>query len=585
MCGIFGIIGNHSKINIKEALNAIKHRGPDDEGEYSDENVKLGFRRLSIIDLSPKGHQPMSNEDSTVWIVFNGEIYNYQEIKKELIGKHNFKSSTDTEVLIHGYEQWGIDGLLNRINGMFAFCLYDKSNKEAYLVRDRIGKRPLYYFKSNRRLTFSSEVKAFFSLNYFKYEIDEQSFKMWMGFPYLPDNEKTLIKNVYKVPPGSYLKIKLNGNVSLNKYWQIKENKIDQPFEDIRNDLEKILIDSVTKRLIADVPVGVLLSGGLDSSLITAIASKYSKNKIKTVNISFPGSGIDERKYAEEVANHCNTNHIALTLDVKDIYNQFKLNIGIYDDLSTVDSGLFSTYLLSKKIREIGVKVILVGEGADEIFAGYTWFQLSQYPLRFLPDNIKAWFYYYAIMRNLPNKKFFDYSNILLNKMNETSGSFLKKIQRYEIDYSLPNHYCMKVDKGSMAASVEARAPYMDHRIAEFAANINDKYLLNSSIYNPKVSNEKFILRQIAKDYLPPSIAQRKKRGGMIPLYNLLNRGLTEDKQLILSNNYLLRFYGKEYLSELIETKPTLFISKWQREWILWKCLVFSLWQNHFKNL
>lgn len=584
MCGIFGTINQNKAINIEQIIDAIKHRGPDDRGEYRDSHIHLGFRRLSIIDLSSKGHQPMANEDSSVWIVFNGEIYNYQEIKKELVGKHKFQSNTDTEVLIHGYEEWGIDGLLKRINGMFAFCIYDKNEKSIYLVRDRIGKKPLYYYKNKDYLAFSSETKAFFRLKDFNFSLDDEMLKLWMGFPYLPNNDRTILKNVYKIPPGSYAKIDFNNSLLIKKYWSITDTQEQMDFEEATEKLEQLLIDAVNKRLVADVPVGILLSGGLDSSLITALASKYSRGKVKTINISFPNSGIDERKYAEEVASHCKTEHINLSLNTSNIYDELKNNISIYDDLSTTDSGLFSTYLLSKKIRENGIKVVLVGEGADEIGGGYSWYQLSQYPFKLLPTTVKSWMYYYAIMRS-PGKKFLSYSNHLSKLLNETKGSFFKKIQAYEIQYSLPNHYCMKVDKGTMAASIEARAPYMDYKIVELMRKIKDGYMLRSNFYNPSVSNEKYILRKIAEKYLPESIYTRKKKGGMIPLYDLLEVGLSKDKKIILENNYLNEFYGKDYLTKLIDSKPTSAIFKWQREWILWKSLLFSLWYKHFSSI
>ncbi len=585
MCGIFGIIGKNRKENIEKSLDAIKHRGPDDEGQYQDENILLGFRRLSIIDLSHQGHQPMSNENSTVWLIFNGEIYNFKELKNQLSSKHKWKSHTDTEVLIHGYEEWGIDKLLQKLNGMFAFCLYDKYKKTTYLTRDRIGKKPLYYYQNKKTLAFSSETKAFFKLSNFDFQIDRDMFRLWMGFPYLPENNRTIMHNVFKVPPASYLTVSIDGQIQIKQYWQLPKKKFSIDFQTAQHSLEKLLIDAVTKRLIADVPVGILLSGGIDSSLITAIAAKYAKKKVKTINISFENSVINETPYAQIVAGHCQTDHINLSLKIDDVYGEFKSNIDIYDDLSTADSGLFSEFLLAKKIKETGIKVVLVGEGADEIFAGYSWFQLSQYPFKFLPNTAKAWLYYYAIMRSLPRKNFFHYSNYLDNKLKENDQSFLKKIQAYEIKYSLPNHYCMKVDKATSAASIEARAPYMDYRVVEFASQIPDEYLLNSNFYNPNEPNEKYILRKIAEKYLPKSITNRKKKGGMLPVYDFLNLGLKKDEKLILSNQYLTEFYGEKYLSQLINSQPLIKPLIWQREWILWKCLIFSLWYDHFSKL
>jgi len=584
MCGIFGLVGKNLSINIDDCLDSIKHRGPDDSGQYRDKNIILGFRRLSIIDLSPHGHQPMTNEDKSVWIIFNGEIYNYQELKKDLVEEHRFVSDSDTEVLIHGYEQWGIDGLLKKINGMFAFCLYDKKKQITYLIRDRIGKKPLYYYRKNNYIAFSSETKAFFHLKGFKFDINQEMFDLWMGFPYLPDNNQTLINNVNKIPPASYARIDRDNKVTINKYWQLPTIEISLDFSSAVNQLDKLLVDSVKKRLIADVPVGILLSGGIDSSLITAIASHHSSSQIRTITISFKNTVIDDYKSANFVAHHCKTNHTNLFLDVKNIYQTFKDDIRIYDDLSTSDSGLFSEYLLAKEIRKLGVKVALVGEGADEIFAGYTWFQLSQYPFSLFPNKIKSYLYYYAIMRTLPGKRFFKYGNFLSDKLNEHHRSFLKKIQQYEIQYSLPNHYCMKVDKGTSDASIEARSPFMDYRIIELASKLPDNYLLNSKFYQPKAVNEKHILRKVAEKYLPNEISYKKKKGGMMPVYDLLNIGLRQDNQLILNNHYILGFFGLEYIKKLLNSSPSLTFLKWQKEWILWKCLIFALWFDYYSN-
>lgn len=583
MCGIAGIIGKNEHDDIHNIIESIKHRGPDDEGTYKDPNIELGFRRLSIIDLSKRGHQPMSNESSTVWIVFNGEIYNYLEIKKQLLSKHKFISDTDTEVLIHGYEEWGIENLLKKVNGMFAFCIYDKVKKTSYLVRDRVGKKPIYYFKGQEYIAFASESKALFKLHDFRFSINKKNFINWLGFSYLPDNKNTIIDNVYKVAPGSYLEISTKDlSVKKHQYWTLPQKQITIELDDAVKELESLLVDSVKRRLAADVPVAILLSGGLDSSLITALASQHADKQIQTITISFKNSGINESEFAHMVSKHCHTKHIDLQLDVKNVYSEFKNNIWIFDDLTTVDGGLLSTYLLSKQIRNTGVKVVLVGEGADEVFGGYSWFQLSQYPFRVLPDSLKANLYYYAIMRIFRHGKFRSYPSFLKSKLNETYGSYFKKIQAYEINYSLPNHYCMKLDKGTSAASIEARAPFLDYRVIEYARSLPDNYILRSNWCNPRSPNEKFILRKIAEKYLPQNICRRKKRGGMLPINDVLNHGLLQDKGLILNNDLLINFFGKQYLANLIDNKPINKILEWQREWILWKCLTFALWENYY---
>ena len=586
MCGIFGAIGkNQDSDEFKRCLDSIAHRGPDDEGVFFDGEVSLGFRRLSIIDLSPKGHQPMANEDKTIWIIFNGEIYNFQEIKNELKKKHIFSSETDTETLIHGYEEWGIDGLLKRINGMYAFCLYDQKKKQIFLVRDRIGKKPLYYCESGGSFYFSSETKAFLKLKNFKFEIDEEALSLWMGFPYLPDNKNTIIRNVKKLPPAHYLNFDLEKrNFRLKRYYA--PGAIKTPIKTLAENVEsldKLLNDSIKKRLVADVPLGVLLSGGLDSSLITAIASKYKPN-LKTINISFPGTITDESGYAKMVSEHCKTDHISLELKADDLYRDFKENIWIFDDLSTVDGGLYSTYLLSKKIREAGIRVALVGEGADEVFAGYTWFSFGQLPFNLLGRLINSFGYYYAIMRVFSYPKFIKYPLMLNRRLKRFSGSLMTRIQKNEIINSLPNHYCMKLDKGSSAMGIETRAPYLDFRLVDFALNIPDGQKIKGAWYNGKKANEKHILRQVAKKYLPKEIYTRKKKGGMTPTYTILEEGLKEYGAHIIKNELFRKFFSEKELEKLISLRSKNPMFVWQREWILWKLMVFQVWFEYYEK-
>jgi asparagine synthase (glutamine-hydrolysing) len=585
MCGIFGSIGkNQNGEEIKNCLNSIAHRGPDDEGIFQDENLSLGFRRLSIIDLSEKGHQPMANENKTVWVVFNGEIYNYQEIKKELENKHLFSSETDTEVLIHGFEEWGIEGLLKRINGMYGFCLYDQKNKKAYLVRDRIGKKPLYYCQSGGSFYFSSEAKAFLKLKDFKFDIDEKAFSLWMGFPYLIDSELTLLRGVKKIPPASFMEYDLKtGKKSIKKYYRLEEKKNAESFASNIKILDEKLNESIKNRLIADVPLGVLLSGGLDSSLIAAIAAKH-KPGITTINISFPGTITDESGYAEIAARHCKTNHINLRIDAGDMFSDFRENIWIYDDLSTPDGGLYSTFLLSKKIREQGIKVALVGEGADEVFCGYSWFSFGQLPFRIFGRRAASFGYYYAIMRIFSRINFLPYPLKLDKILSGFSGNIMEKIQKNEILNSLPNHYCMKVDKGSSAASIEARAPYLDYKIADFAVNIPRNQKIRGEWYNEKEAREKYILREVAKKYLPKEIYARKKKGGMMPTYKILEEGLKIYGNKIISNERYRPFFSKIYLEKLIKSRPKPSLFVWQREWILWKLLIFEIWHEYFEK-
>ena len=251
MCGLAGILSFTSDDNspyiaqVGRMADSVKHRGPDNQVFWSDERVFLGFDRLSIIDLSSSGNQPMTNEDNSIVIVFNGEIYNFKELLPQLQSSHIFVSHSDTEVLIHGYEQWGLSGLLGKIEGMFAFCLYDRVKKEAYLVRDRIGKKPLYYWATSDFVAFASETKAFFTQRDFVFDVDQEAFDLWLGFPYLPDNEKTLISGIRKVPPAHYLTIKENNGLSLHRYWQISYSPFTGDFAQALEQTENLLLTSI----------------------------------------------------------------------------------------------------------------------------------------------------------------------------------------------------------------------------------------------------------------------------------------------------------------------------------------------------
>ena len=591
MCGISGIINlesfNHSSDKkIRTMIKTLKHRGPDDTGFFSDKRASLGFARLSIIDLSKKGHQPMTNEDETIWIIFNGEIFNYQSIREKLDKKHKFKSKTDTEVIIHGYEQWG-EKILDKLEGMFGLAIYDKKNDKIIIARDRIGKKPLFYYKNKEQLIFSSEFRSIIKIIPKQdIKLDETTLKLWNGFPYLADNENTLEKNIKKIPPGHYL-IYEKKDIKLKKYWDLKVNKRinNLSLNDATNELEKLLEESVANRLIADVPVGILLSGGLDSSLISALAKKR-KDNITTLTASFDDV-IDESSYAKIVSDHLKTKQLFLKVSPGNVSRDIEKLIWMFDDLSTCDGGLITTYFLAQEIRKTGIKVALVGEGSDEIFAGYSWFGLGVKPLSILPDTIKNMAYYWIIMRSLKPKFYFDYAKILKKHMNEQKDlTYLQKINYNEIKYSLPNHYCMKVDKGTSAASIEARTPYLDYKVVEFAYSLPDKYKLAGNYFDRKKTNEKFILRKIADKYLPREISQRKKKGGMLPIDKILLDGNEKIKEYLLARDGIaLKLFSKKELENVLRPKKFI-LTRWEREWIIWRLFMLSVWyKKTFKGL
>jgi len=591
MCGICGI--KQFKGNLPDNLNNVyrmakimKHRGPDDNGFYFDRknNLGLGFDRLSIIDLSNSGHQPMHNEDKSIWIVFNGEIYNFLDLRKKLSANHKFISQTDTEVIIHLYEEQG-EKFLQYLEGMFALAIWDQKKQKLILARDRIGKKPLFYFYDNNNFIFSSEFRSILAImpkN--KIILDERTVELWNGFPYLPDNNNTMVKNIKKIPPGHYLVLK-NNKSDIKQYWKLetKPKIASLTFDEAKDRLEKMLTESVRKRLVADVGVGILLSGGLDSSVIAALASINNHN-ITTLTASFSDQ-IDESKYAKKVAEHLDTKQLFLHIKPKDVIDEIEKIIWIYDDMSTSDGGLITTHYLSQEVRKKNIKVVLVGEGADELFGGYTWFGLGQTPFGIFPQMLKNYFYYYAIMRSLKPKFYFNYAKILSRHLNEAGRvSYFKKINYNEICYSLPNHYCMKVDRGSASASIEARAPYLDYKVVEFVYNLPDQYKLAGNYFSKHRVNEKYILRQIAKKYLPREISDRKKKGGMLPIDKILDTGINKISDYLLdSQGIATKLYSRSEIEKILinkKFKP----AQWEREWILWRLFLLSVWYKKIFN-
>ena len=591
MCGICGILSKNKDHQadgkIEAMMKTMKHRGPDDSGVYFDKknNLGFGFNRLAIIDLSLKGHQPMTNEDKSIWVIFNGEIYNYEEIKTSLIDKHKFRSKTDTEVIVHGYEEWG-ERIFEKLQGMFGLAIWDEKKQKLLLARDRIGEKPLFYYYDNNQFIFASEFRSILKvLPKAQLEINQKSLELWSGFPYLPDNCETLVKNIHKIPPGFYLTLK-NKDITLKQYWRLKINeKIRQlDFSKACSQLENLLNDSVKKRLVADVPVGILLSGGLDSSVITALAKK-NKNSITTLTATFKDV-IDESYYAKIVGDHLKTRQLFLNVEPKNVIKNIEKIIWIFDDLSTADGGLITTYYLAKEIKERGIKVVLVGEGADELFGGYSWFGLGAKPFTALPEFLRTYMYYWVIMRSLNPKFYLKYPDILKSHLNESpSKSYFGKVNYNEIKYSLPNHYCMKIDKGTSAASIEARAPYLDYRVVEFVYNLQDNYKLKGGYFSKDV-NEKFILRKIGEKYLPESIFNRKKKGGMLPIDKLLDQGKEKITDYLLDKDGIAqKLFSRNSLENIL--KPQTFTPlKWQREWIIWRMFLLSVWyKKTYKGL
>jgi len=548
MCGICGITNFFNcpvkTDELKAMISPMKHRGPDDEGYYLEGNTGIAMCRLSIIDVE-KGHQPISNEDQSIWVVLNGEIYNYIEIRKYLKKKgHVFRTNSDTEVIVHLYEEKGLNAL-EYLNGMFAFALYDSQLKGLWLVRDRLGIKPLYYVELNKRFMFSSDLNSINTLH--RFDIDEGSFLKYLGFAYIP-TPNTIYKNVKKLYPAQYLWIK-NGNITCNRYWTLPEKQMWNGGNcEAKVKLEELLADSVKLQLRSDVPLGVFLSGGLDSSGIVAFASKAGFNQLNTMTINFKSKNGEDSKFAREVSSQYESIHTEIDFGWDTLVKELDELINFLDE-PVSDSAIIPTFLLSKIARDKGIKVILTGAGGDEIFGGYLRHHQSLIgsprwiaenlpkPVRKTIGNIWSLFQPQRGIRAKDPRIAFgsecsgaDLSFIKKIVKKDHYNSILKYIyepfmnlervgkkhnysyERMELDLQnyLVDDVLSLTDKATMAASIEGRVPLLDHRIVEFA------FSLPCSL-NLADSKPKGLFTQTLSDYLPYNLLNRSKEGFNAP--------------------------------------------------------------------
>jgi len=614
MCGIIGFIGQNRDI-AKKMLKRISHRGPDDSGVFCDGNVTLGHVRLSILDLSSAGHQPMSYENLV--IVFNGEIYNFEEIKKELSNEYFFDSNTDTEVVLKAFHKWGVDAI-NRFIGMFAFAIYDKSKKEIFLFRDRVGVKPLYYYFDGKDFLFASELKPI--MEYKKdLQIDKDALYEFFQFGYISSN-LSIFQKCNKLPAGHYGIFNIqNLTFKLYKYWSIipffEKPKFKRKEEDLVDELEALLIDSCKYRMVADVPVGVFLSGGIDSSVVTAILQKHYGD-IHTFTIGFKEAKYNEANWAKKVAKYLGTNHTEKYLnssEAKEILNYF---VKIYDEPFGDSSGVPTT-LVSQIAKDSGIKVVLSADGGDEIFCGYEryWFTYNigrklfkiPYSLRKLlailmdkvgVDNaskifkIRNFAHKYNQLSEMLKEKEWQglYEKIIHNsknyQMKELIG-YISKVDEKSFkigekehpiqgmmlwDYHryLPDDILVKVDRATMYTSIEGREPLLDHRIAEFMAQVPFEYKYRNG-------TSKYLLRKVLERYLPKELIDRPKMGFGIPMFewfggelrNLFEKYFAEDDD-ILNMQYVRELYLK-----LKNNKPVNIN-------LLWFVLVYKMWKKEY---
>jgi len=625
MCGIcgkfnFGASETVSQELVKAMADTIQHRGPDDEGYYVSGPVGLGFRRLSIIDLQ-SGHQPLSNENGSIWIVFNGEIYNYQELRTLLLNKgHIFKTQTDTEVIVHLYEEFGPD-CLQKLRGMFAFAIWDGNAKTLFLARDRVGIKPLYYCLTDSSLVFASEIKAILADPSINRKIVPELIDRFLTFLYVP-GEETLLEGITKLAPGHYLLVK-NGKAIIRQYWDLHfgESSEGASFQDAEADLLSLLTETVRLHMIADVPVGVLLSGGVDSTGILSLAVNATNKKISTFTVGFSGNEVaDERPYARLAAERFGTQHYDMTISAQD-FAAFLPRYIWHMEEPVCEPPAIALYYVSKLARKY-VTVLLSGEGGDEAFAGYNNYRNLVWLERLkagsssfnealtkglsLADSV---FHSrrFSKYRPLMSARFPDYYYSRTSNPHSFTGNGLGKV--YSADFTqevdrerslepvrrlqdhvrgqntldamlyidtktwLPDDLLIKADKITMANSIELRVPLLDHKVLEFAASLPPGLKLNGR-------KTKYILKKALSRKIPSEIRNRKKTGFPVPYESWLRNDLKDIVWDVLMDRKTVNrgYFRKDAVENLLKANSN--GANYSKE--IFSLLSLELWQRTF---
>lgn len=621
MCGIVGVYNLEERSIdpslIQRMIDVLEHRGPDDKGIFCHNQVALGHCRLSIIDLSEAGHQPMSNEEGTIWIVHNGEIYNFQELRKTLknLG-YRFKSKTDTEVILHSYQEWGTN-CLEKFNGMFAFAIWDKKKQQLFLARDRLGEKPLYYYFDQEKFVFASEIKAILKDNSIQRGLDSQGIVNYFTFGHsiAPD---TIYKGIKKLLPGHYLILK-NGKIETKEYWKISlsETKEDKGEKYYQEKTIELFEKAVKERLISDVPLGVFLSGGIDSSAVVAMMAKCSVSPIRTFSVGFDveGKEFNELADAKIIADYFRTDHHEIILRELDLINTLNKLIYHFDE-PFGDAANFPVFYISQFAKNY-VTVALTGDGGDEIFGGYrryiieknrskllvlNWLFKNNLVKRFadslpklrrtkklimtlpIKDDLLRYTNWLTFFSKEMRNQLFQ-SNLLESKKDplkiykecfsqNNPQDLVEKIMYLDQKILLPDRYLEKVDKPSMANGLEIRTPFLDYRLVEFANLIPLKYKIRGF-------KTKYIFKQAMKNFLPKQVLRKRKHGFAVPT-NLWFRGKLKKYlfEIIFDKTTKSRGYFNfgyiEKLYKCYQEKNQPFDSE------LWLILNFELWHRQF---
>jgi asparagine synthase (glutamine-hydrolysing) len=609
MCGIAGLIG--PQIEDKEGVigrmvAAITHRGPDDDGFFVDGNVGLGMRRLSIIDLST-GRQPISSADERLLIFFNGEIYNYKELREELLAKkYVFKTHTDTEVILHMYEEYGA-AMLPKLRGMFTFCIYDIEAKKAFIARDSFGIKPLYYLMQDDRIVaFSSEAKSFLSFPGFKTEVNDAAVVNYLSFQYNPLSE-SFFKNVYKLPPAHYLLIDTEtGAAEIEKYWSVEfqQNSLIQEKE-ATDKTRRVVEDSVAHHMIADVPVGAFLSGGVDSSIITTLMQKIrGDKKIKTFTVGF--NTLSEGAEAKETSSFLGTDHTEIVVGPDEYFDALSKAVYHFDE-PVGDPSAIGIYFLAREARK-SVKVVLSGEGSDELFGGYNIYlaPFDYKKIAFIPKAVLKMlvalpfgFYGKNYLRRAAGKledwyigqKYFSGSMFgrgeiaklwkagpekfmslspLYKRAKGLSDS--STMQYVDIHTWLVGDILAKADKMTMAHSLELRVPFLDIEVEKLATSLPDRFKWRGGV-------TKYLLREAFKSVVPESTRNRRKLGFPTPVKDWFTAERGEIYETILENEYIKTHMDTAYIQRIISDHVAKKADNSRKVYLL---LMLALWYNTF---
>ncbi|AFC98971.1 asparagine synthase (glutamine-hydrolyzing) [Methanocella conradii HZ254] len=577
MCGICGVLGMNDEGLVRRMCDLIRHRGPDDDGYYSDENFCMGMRRLAIIGIA-SGHQPIRNEDGTIQVVYNGEIYNFLALRADLEAKgHRFYTSCDTEVIPHLYEEYG-DAFPEHLRGMFAISLWDSSKKRLVLVRDRLGIKPLYYTTIDGAFLFASEAKQFFAHEGFKPEMNAEAVDRMFTYRTIPGTD-TMFRGVYRLLPGHML-VHEGGKPVIARYWDMPDSEAPVAVEGAYvARLRELLEESVRIRLMSEVPLGAYLSGGLDSSAIVAMMSRHSDEPVNTFTVGY-GESSDEFEYARMVADHCGANHHEIKISM-DRMTQF-IPVSIWHaEVPLSDPAAIPFYVTSRELKKY-VTVALLGEGSDELYAGYDEYHPLSYS--FIPEWLrKKYFEFRRIPLTARDKRRYfgaaiksgiDASREMDSLLSAGEGDILYRTLRFDVKQMLPSHQLLRVDKISMAHSIEARVPFLDHKLVEYSMSLPSWVKLNGGVH-------KYILKKAVEDLLPSTIIRRPKKGFNIPIDTWMEKDLKEVIASVLDSSRFERrgYFNADAVRQLSRSQG---LSRGKAKYATWLAFMVEMWSRVF---